>query len=77
MRTDRPIRRVELAADASVDAQAWWARIPAVKAVRLDNPDVILNALPVLNGDTDYVIADGPGSQTETSRALPSGSMTF
>src|SRR6185369_10996248 len=39
-------------------------------AVRLDNPDTILNELPVLAQDADYVVADGPGSNTETSRAL-------
>jgi len=38
--------------------------------VRLDNPDIILNELPLLNQDADFVVADGPGSQTETSRAL-------
>jgi len=32
--------------------------------------DEILDNLPVLKGQADYVVADGPGSQTETSRAL-------
>lgn len=36
----------------------------------VDNPDAILNDLPVLAQEADYVVADGPGSQTETSRAL-------
>ena len=40
------------------------------ETVRLDNPDVILNDLPLLDQDADFVVADGPGSQTETSRAL-------
>jgi chromosome partitioning protein len=44
--------------------------MPGVKAVRLDNPDIILNELPILGQDADFVVADGPGSQTETSRAL-------
>ena len=44
--------------------------MPEVTAVRLDNPDAILNELPLLNQDADFVVADGPGSQTETSRAL-------
>jgi chromosome partitioning protein len=39
-------------------------------AVRLENPNEILNELPNLALETDYVVADGPGSQTETSRAL-------
>src|ERR1700734_3465020 len=49
-----------------------WVReaMPGVKAVRLANPDVILNELPLLGQDTDFVVADGPGSNTETSRAL-------
>ena len=49
-----------------------WIReaVPGIKAVRLDNPDHILNELPLLDQEADYVVADGPGSQTETSRAL-------
>lgn len=49
-----------------------WIReaCPGVKAVRLDNPDHILDELPSLAKEADYVVADGPGSQTETSRAL-------
>lgn len=49
-----------------------WIReaAPGVKTVRLDNPDVILNELPQLNQEADFVVADGPGSQTETSRSL-------
>lgn len=30
---------------------------------------MILNELPTLGAEADFVIADGPGSQTETSRA--------
>jgi chromosome partitioning protein len=64
--------RVTLADCDTQQSSSEWIReaVPAVKAVRLDNPDVILNDLPLLNAETDYVIADGPGSQTETSRAL-------
>ncbi len=43
---------------------------PGVKAVRLASPDEILNELPGLNEACDYVVADGPGSNSETSRAL-------
>jgi chromosome partitioning protein len=43
---------------------------PAVKVVRLAGPDEILDKLPRLAKQADYVIADGPGSNTETSRAL-------
>jgi chromosome partitioning protein len=49
-----------------------WIReaVPQLKAVRLDSPNDILNELPVLSEEADYIVADGPGSQTETSRAL-------
>lgn len=64
--------RVTLADCDTQQSSSEWIREarPEVKAVRLDNPDTILNELPVLAQDTDFVIADGPGSQTETSRAL-------
>lgn len=64
--------RVTLADCDTQQSSSEWVReaIPAVKAVRLDNPDIILNELPLLAQDTDFVVADGPGSQTETSRAL-------
>jgi chromosome partitioning protein len=49
-----------------------WAHeaVPEVKTVRLADPDEILDRLPALGQEADYVIADGPGSNTETSRAL-------
>jgi chromosome partitioning protein len=49
-----------------------WVReaAPEVRAVRLDSPDVILNELPILSQEADFVVADGPGGQNETSRAL-------
>ena len=64
--------RVTLADCDTQQSSSEWIReaVPEVKAVRLDNPDVILNELPLLALDADYVVADGPGSQTETSRAL-------
>lgn len=64
--------RVTLADCDTQQSSSEWIREarPEVKAVRLDNPDTILNELPVLAQDADFVVADGPGSQTETSRAL-------
>jgi chromosome partitioning protein len=64
--------RVTLADCDTQQSSSEWIReaVPEIKAVRLGSPDEILNELPSLNADTDYVIADGPGSQTETSRAL-------
>jgi chromosome partitioning protein len=49
-----------------------WVRlaIPAVQAICLDSPDDVLNQLPAMAEEFDYVVADGPGSQTEMSRAL-------
>ncbi len=69
---NRQGHRVTLADCDTQQSSSEWVReaAPAVKAVRLDNPDVILNELPLLAQDADYVVADGPGSQTETSRAL-------
>lgn len=43
---------------------------PEVKTVRLADPNEILDQLPTLGRHSDYVVADGPGSNTETSRAL-------
>jgi chromosome partitioning protein len=43
---------------------------PEVKTVRLADPNEILDRLPTLGQQTEYVVADGPGSNTETSRAL-------
>jgi chromosome partitioning protein len=56
----------------SQQSSSEWIReaAPQVRAVRLDKPNDILNELPILNQDADFVVADGPGSQTETSRAL-------
>ncbi len=64
--------RVILADCDSQQSSSEWIReaVPEVRAVRLDNSDVILNELPALNQEADFVVADGPGSQTETSRAL-------
>ena len=57
--------------DTQQSSSEWIGEaVPGIKAVRLDNPDLILSELPQLRADTDFVVADGPGSQTETSRAL-------
>lgn len=64
--------RVALAdCDAQASSSDWLAEAaPAVRCVRLTSPDQILDALPPLAAEADYVVADGPGSNTETSRAL-------
>jgi len=63
---------VTLADCDTQQSSSEWIReaVPQIKAVRLDSPNEILNELPLLAQETDYVVADGPGSQTETSRAL-------
>lgn len=63
---------VTLADCDTQQSSSEWAReaIPDVTAVRLADPDEILDRLPALSQQADYVVADGPGSNTETSRAL-------
>lgn len=57
--------------DAQGSSSEWIAAAaPKVKAVRLISPDDILNNLPILGEEVDFVVADGPGSDAETSRAL-------
>jgi chromosome partitioning protein len=64
--------RVTLADCDSQQSSSQWIReaAPEVKAICLRDPDTIFNDLPLLRKDTDYVVADGPGSLAETSRAL-------
>jgi predicted ATPase len=57
MRTDRPIRRVEAAPGVEIDRKAWWARIPAIKAV-LDH------GLNIPAGITFLVGENGSGKST-------------
>src|SRR5271170_1810661 len=53
-------------------SSSQWAQeaIPDVKTVQLGDPNEILDRLPILGQQAEYVVADGPGSNTETSRAL-------
>ena len=64
--------RVTLADCDTQQSSSEWIReaAPQVNTVRMDNADTILNELPSLAEDADFVVADGPGSNTETSRAL-------
>ena len=57
--------------DAQSSSSEWMKEaIPDVRSVLLDTPDKILDTLPKLGQEADYVVADGPGSNTEISRAL-------
>jgi chromosome partitioning protein len=44
--------------------------LPALTVLRLDNADDVLDELPKLASQFDFVIADGPGSNTEVNRAI-------
>lgn len=65
-------QRVTLAdCDAQGSSSEWIQEAaPNVQTVRLLDSNAILNELPALAETTDIVVADGPGSNTETSRAL-------
>jgi chromosome partitioning protein len=57
--------------DTQHSSSDWTSEaMPSVKTVRLDNAEDILDRLPVLGKQADYVVADGPGGNTEISRAL-------
>jgi chromosome partitioning protein len=64
--------RVTLADCDTQHSSSDWLReaLPEVKSVVLANPEQILDELPEIARNADYVVADGPGSNTETSRAL-------
>jgi len=60
-------------ADCDVQrSSSEWIRqaVPEIPALKLDTPDEVLNELPKLRDEADFIVADGPGSQTEMSRAL-------
>jgi chromosome partitioning protein len=65
-------RTVTLADCDAQQSSSEWVReaAPAVRVVRLADADEILDQLPALAEEAEFVVADGPGSNTETSRAL-------
>lgn len=57
--------------DAQQSSSEWIREaLPDVAVVRLRSADEVLEQLPMLAQEGTYIVADGPGSQTETSRAL-------
>ncbi len=64
--------RVTFADCDAQESSSQWIReaVPGVKLVRLNTPNEILNELPVLGEDADFVVADGPGSDADRGRAL-------
>jgi len=65
-------RSVILADCDSQQSSSEWIReaMPEVRVVTWANPDEVLEELPPLRNEAEFIIADGPGSQTETSRSL-------
>jgi chromosome partitioning protein len=64
--------RVTFADCDAQESSSQWIReaVPNMKLVRLSTPNDILNELPALGEDADYVVADGPGSDADRGRAL-------
>jgi chromosome partitioning protein len=57
--------------DTQHSSSEWLKEaVPAIKTVRLGSTDEIMENLPQLSKEFDYVVADGPGSDTDTSRIL-------
>src|SRR5271166_3594452 len=57
--------------DAQHSSSQWLEEAePEINTVKLSGPDHILEELPTLGRTFDYVVADGPGSNTEISRML-------
>lgn len=65
-------RSVALAdCDAQQSSSEWCKEaLPDLPAVRLTTPDEIIEQLPHLDREHEFVIADGPGSNVDTSRTL-------
>jgi chromosome partitioning protein len=65
-------RRVMLADCDTQQSSSEWIReaLPEVPVVRLASADDVFEELPGLSSEVEFIVADGPGSQTETSRAL-------
>lgn len=65
-------RSVILADCDTQKSSSEWVReaAPGIEIYRLETSDEILDELPSLKSQADFIVADGPGSQTEVSRAL-------
>jgi chromosome partitioning protein len=64
--------RVLLADCDAQQSSSNWAHeaIPELPTVCFSNADEVFERLPKLSKDVDFVVADGPGSNNDTSRAL-------
>ena len=58
-------------ADTQQSSTEWILEaLPEVQVCRLSSAEEVFEELPGLAKEADYIVCDGPGSQTETSRAL-------
>ena len=64
--------RVTLAdCDTQHSSSSWIAEaVPEIKTVKLNGSEQIMEELPQIGREADYVVADGPGSDTDTIRTL-------
>src|SRR5215470_14065186 len=64
--------KVKLADCDAQHSSSEWLReaVPEITSVTLASPDQILDELREIAKGADYVVADGPGSNNETGRAL-------
>jgi chromosome partitioning protein len=64
--------KVVLADCDSQNSSSEWITdaVSQIRVARYGNADEVLEGLPQLKKESDFVVCDGPGSQTETSRAL-------
>lgn len=65
-------RSVALADCDTQQSSSQWVReaCPLVRTLCFQNPDDIIETLPHLAREVDYVVADGPGSLVEVTRAI-------
>src|SRR3954452_22548463 len=62
--------RVTLADCDTQQSSSQWVReaAPMVKTICLTDPDAVYSEMPALHAQTDYIVADAPGSLAEMSR---------
>ncbi|MFO0835772.1 MAG: ParA family protein [Phycisphaerales bacterium] len=65
-------RSVALADCDTQQSSSQWVReaCPMVRTICFQDPDDIIETLPHLAREVDYVVADGPGSLVEITRAI-------
>ena len=68
---ERDYRVILVDCDTQRSSSEWISQaVPEITALKMNTPDEVLNELPRLREEADFIVADGPGSQTEMSRAL-------